>query len=165
MECWYLAQIKPNSHRIAVRNLNRQGFKTFLPMYEVTRRKGLRFTTDVTPLFPGYIFVSIDGQSAPWRKINNTMGISRLVSFSGAPTPIPVELISSLMRRYDKEGKVLYQTPFSPGDSVEVLSGPFANFVATVEEIDAGQRISVLMDFMGQRARLHLKPDQVKVAQ
>ena len=35
---WYIVQFKPNSHKIAVRNLERQGFGTFLPMHEVTRR-------------------------------------------------------------------------------------------------------------------------------
>ena len=34
---WYVVQFKPNSHKIALRNLQRQGFETFLPMHEVTR--------------------------------------------------------------------------------------------------------------------------------
>ena len=35
---WYIVQFKPNSHKISVRNLQRQEFETFLPMHEVTRR-------------------------------------------------------------------------------------------------------------------------------
>jgi len=33
---WYLIQFKRNSHRIAEQNLNKQGFKTFLPLQEIT---------------------------------------------------------------------------------------------------------------------------------
>jgi hypothetical protein len=60
MNQWYLIQFKPNSHRVAERNLHRQGFQTFLPMQKITRRKASRFVSDLKPLFPGYMFVSVD---------------------------------------------------------------------------------------------------------
>ncbi len=63
MNHWYLIQFKPNSHRLAERNLLRQGFETFLPMQEVTRRKASRFVNDLRPLFPGYMFVSVNSVS------------------------------------------------------------------------------------------------------
>ena len=50
---WFLAQMKPNSHDIANRNLTRQGFETFLPLQEETRRTRGRFVTRRRPLFPG----------------------------------------------------------------------------------------------------------------
>ena len=53
---WYIVQFKPNSHKIAVRNLQRQGFETFLPMHEVTRR---------TAAVRGYMFVACDPETAP----------------------------------------------------------------------------------------------------
>ena len=52
---WYLAQLKPNAHRIAERNLRRQEFETFLLPVEVTRRKSTTFVNELRPLFPGYI--------------------------------------------------------------------------------------------------------------
>ena len=48
---WYIVQFKPNSHKIAVRNLQRQGFEIFLPMHEVTRRTAAKFETVIRPLF------------------------------------------------------------------------------------------------------------------
>lgn len=57
---WFLAQLKPNSVKIAERNLKRQGFRTFLPVEEVTKRANSKFVTAVRPMFPGYIFVSFD---------------------------------------------------------------------------------------------------------
>ena len=48
---WFLAQFKPNGHRIAERNLNRQGFRTFLPLQEETRRQRSKFTTTLRPFF------------------------------------------------------------------------------------------------------------------
>ena len=48
---WYIVQFKPNSLKIAVRDLQRQGFETFLPMHEVTRRTAAKFETVIRPLF------------------------------------------------------------------------------------------------------------------
>ena len=165
MNHWYLIQFKPNSHRLAERNLNRQGFETFLPMQEITRRKASRFVNDLKPLFPGYMFLSVESEMAPWRTINSTIGVSRLVSFEGKPKPLPLQIVSGLMLRCDGAGKILPPKTLSVGDSVELLTGPFANFIATVDTIDPEQRIWVLMDFMGQRTRMQITHDQLQLSE
>ena len=164
MNHWYLIQFKPNSHRSAERNLHRQGFETFLPMQKVTRRKVSRFVSDLKPLFPGYMFVSVNSGLAPWRTINSTIGVSKLVSFEGKPKPLPLQLISGLMLRCDASGTLLSPKSLNEGDSVEMLTGPFANFIATVDRIDPEQRIWVLMDFMGQQTRIQVSANQLQLA-
>ena len=164
MNQWYLIQFKPNSHRLAERNLQRQGFETFLPMQKITRRKASRFVSDLKPLFPGYMFVSVNSELGPWRTINSTIGVSRLLGFEGKPKPLLLQLISGLMLRCDASGTLLPPKCLSEGDSVEMLTGPFANFVATVDTIDPKQRIWVLMDFMGQKTRMQVTADQLQLA-
>lgn len=158
---WFILQFKPNSHRVAERNLHRQGFETFLPMREVTGRKTNHFKSDLSPLFPGYMFVAADPETGPWRKINSSYGVSKLVSFDAKPAPVPLNLISGLMLRCDGSGLLLPARELSPGEKVEVLSGPFANFIATVDTIDSERRIWVLMEFMGRSSRVVLGRDQV----
>jgi transcriptional antiterminator RfaH len=75
-----LAQFKPKCHRIAERNLERQGFQSFLPMQEETRRVRGKFTALMRPLFPGYLFVAFDKARGGWQAVNSTYGITRLVS-------------------------------------------------------------------------------------
>jgi transcriptional antiterminator RfaH len=153
---WYIVQFKPNSHKIAVRNLKRQGFETFLPMCEVTRRTGVKFETVIRPLFAGYMFVACDPEQAPWRQINSTYGISHLLSFGGGPKPMPETLITGLCARCDNVGKVMPLENFQAGQSVEMRSGPFANFIATVEQMASGARVWVLLDFMGKETRVRV---------
>ena len=124
---WFLLQYKPNSHRLALRNLHRQGFETFLPMQDVTQRHSTKFVQQRRPLFPGYMFVSFALDIASWHKINSTVGVARLVSFDGQPKALPPD-------------------QFAPGDELQVMSGPFAEYVATIETIDAEQRIWLLME-------------------
>lgn len=133
-------------------------------MQKITRRKASRFVSDLKPLFPGYMFVSVNTELAPWRAINSTIGVSRLVSFEGRPKPLPLQLISGLMLRCDVSGVLPPPKSLSQGDHVEMLAGPFANFIATVDTIDPEQRIWVLMDFMGQKTRIQVIADQLQLA-
>ena len=165
MHHWYLIQLRPNSYRIAEHNLNQQGFKTFLPMQEVTKRCGSKFRNSIKPLFPGYMFVSVGINSAPWKKINSTLGVVRLVSYSGRePTRLPADIVKGLMSRCDTFGKLLPPKKILSGDTVKILKGAFASFVATVENIDSKQRIWVMMELMGRRTRTHVKPGQIELS-
>ena len=160
---WYIVQFKPNSHKIALRNLQRQGFETFLPMHEVTRRTAAKFETAIRPLFAGYMFVACDPKQAPWRLINSTYGISRMLSFAkDGPKPMPGALIAGLRARCDNVGKVAPLENFEAGQSVEMHSGPFANFIATVDQMASDARVWVLLDFMGKKTRAQVNQQQIR---
>ena len=151
---WFILQFKPNSHHQAIKNLTQQGFETFLPLHDTTSRKASRFITTNQPLFPGYMFITFDKAEPKWHKINNTYGVSRLVTFNSTLKSIPTTFIDNLMNRYDLSGKLLPVKKLQKGDQVKVLKGPFANFIATVEKYETDQRIWVLMDLMGRRTKI-----------
>jgi len=67
------------------------------------------------------------------------------------------------MARCDTQGRVLPPDQFALGDELQVMSGPFAEYVATIETIDAEQRIWLLMEFMGQKTRMAVWPEQVQL--
>lgn len=159
---WFLAQLKPNSVKIAERNLKRQGFRTFLPVEEVTKRAKSKFVTTERPMFPGYIFVSFDVTTGAWRAINSTNGITRLVSFGKDPASVPLDIISGLMFRCDEKGKLMSPKLLNPGDQVAITHGPFADFIAEVEKIDLERRVWVLMDLMGSKTRVAVDAGQVR---
>ena len=159
---WFLAQLKPNCHNIAAKNLDRQGFKAFLPMEEVALTRSGRFTTAMRPLFPGYIFVAFDAAREFWRKVNSTYGITRLVSFGNNPKAVPPDLVSQLMLRCDAKGKLLPQRSLKPGDRVTLTKGPFANFLAEVEKIAPDRRVWLLMDIMGAQTRVSAGAEQLR---
>jgi transcriptional antiterminator RfaH len=158
---WFLVQFKPNAQNVANRNLQQQGFETFLPLHEVTRRHGARFVRDLRPLFPGYMFIRLDPDVAPWRKVNSTQGVSRIVQFSDALAPVPGDLMTRLLERCDESGRVRTAETIVEGQTLEVIDGPFSSFVGTVEKVDAQKRVWLLFEFMGQGMRIHLNPNQV----
>jgi transcriptional antiterminator RfaH len=151
---WFILQFKSNSHHLAAKNLNRQGFETFLPLHGVTSRKLSQFINTSKPLFPGYMFIRFDRTESEWHKINNTYGVSRLITFNSILKSIPTSFVDSLMKRYDLSGKLLPILKMGKGNKVEILEGPFANFIATVEKYESEQRIWLLMDLMGRKAKI-----------
>ena len=162
---WYLAQVRPNSFQIAERNLVRQGFPLFCPTQEETRRRAGRFVRVTQPLFPGYLFVAFNPVSSAWRAINSTYGVSRLVNFGDhVPARVPQDLVTRLMARCDETGRLLPPEVLKAGDNVHLLSGPFAQFVATVESLAPQQRVWVLLDFLGGQKRVSVDVAQLRSA-
>ena len=47
---------------------------------------------------------------------------------------------------------------------MQVLRGPFANFVAKVEEISPDQRVWILIDLLGQSSRISVTKDAIALA-
>ena len=151
---WFILQFKQNAHHKANKNLSQQDFETFLPLNNTTSRYASRFINTNRPLFPGYMFITFDRKKSKWHKINNTYGVSRLVTFNSILKSIPTSFVNSLMKQYDSTGKLLPMQKLKKGDQVTVLKGPFANFIANVEEYETDQRIWVLMDLMGRRTKI-----------
>ena len=161
---WFILQFKPNSHHQASRNLTNQNFDTFLPLYNFTSRKKNHFTNVTRPLFPGYMFVSFDRKNTVWSKINNTYGVSRLITFNDILKSIPNSFINDLKYRCDLSGKLMPEKKLIKGDQVKVLHGPFTNLIATVESLDANQRIWILMDLMGRKIKVEAKLNELQLS-
>lgn len=152
---WYLVQSRPNQSHIASRNLRRQGIEFFLPMQRAALRRRGRIAEAVRPLFNGYFFVTFDPARPEWRAINTTPGVLRLVRFgAGYPKQVPSALVIGLMLRCDEAGVLRPPQDLGPGDAVRIVSGPFVDFVATVESVLPARRVTLLLDLMGRPTRV-----------
>ena len=149
----YVVQIKPYSYEKSNRNLHQQGFETFLPMLEATRRKSSRFFNNLLPLFPGYMFVAFDPYKTHWYKVNSIFGVSKLLNFNGKPGEIPIDFILGLKNRCDINGKLLLPNGLKKGNKIEIITGTFLHFIAKIENVDKEKRIWAMMTFMGQSRR------------
>ena len=157
---WYLVQVKPNALRRAQTNLERQGFRCFTPRQRHSFRRSGEFVTADLPVFPGYLFVTLNPANGSWRVINSTYGVARIVSFGAVPAPLPDGLMQALLARYGDlcEGPDA-SIDLRVGEDVVIREGPFADFVATVEAIDPERRVHLLIDFMGRHSRVTVEGD------
>ena len=110
------------------------------------------------------MFIRFDKAESEWHKINNTYGVSRLITFNSILKSIPTTFVDNLMMRYDSSGKLLPIIELKKGDNVTVLKGPFANFIASVEKYEADQRIWILMDLMGRKTKMQTLSDNLTLS-
>jgi transcription elongation factor/antiterminator RfaH len=156
-ERWFLAHTLPKSEWKAELHLGAQGFKTYLPRIQKTIRHARQLRTVRAPLFPRYLFVILDLGRDRWLSVRSTVGVSHLfTSEEGRPVPVPVGIVESLIERSDA-GLTQLGSSLVKGQHVRILSGPFANFVGTLERLDAAGRVQVLLEMMGTAVpvRLH----------
>ena len=156
---WYLVQCKPNAAQIAVRNLENQSFASFLPQQEITKRKGRIFKRQIRPLFPGYLFVQLCPDQGPWRQVNNTRGVARLVCLGAEPSVVPNEIVDALMARCVKQSishrtSETQSSQLRAGNQARVIQGPFSEFIATISEIEPNNRINILIEVMGKTTKV-----------
>ena len=157
---WYLLQHKPNKQNIALENLKRQGFKTFYPLLENTKRTNSRFKNSFLPVFPGYIFVFFNIKNSKWIKIKYTIGVSRIVGFNSMPSEVPIEIVLSLQQKYNRSHEFLSAKNIKIGVNTKILKGPLSGFMGKIEEYDANRRIKILLESMGNQKRISINVDK-----
>lgn len=149
-EAWYVYKAQAGREALAEQHLVNQAFKVFSPKLKVTRRTGGRLTDAIRPLFSGYGFVSFDGSARRWRSINGTRGVSYLICSSDRPLPVPADFMDGLIRLSGEGGVIAMNNAqlcerLKPGDTVELVSGPFAGQVGELVRMNASGRIRVLL--------------------
>lgn len=152
---WYAVHAHAHCENKAVAHLQRQGFETYLPRYLKRRRHARRIETVAAPVFPRYLFVSIDVATQRWRAIQSTVGVVGLVRNGDALAPVPPQVIAALKQREDERGFIqLSDKPrFAPGDQVRVVDGIFSDCFGMFEGSDQ-DRVSILLDLLGRKVRL-----------
>jgi transcriptional antiterminator RfaH len=147
---WYVAQTLPRKEELARQNLSRQRFAAFLPRYKATRHHARRRYDVMAPLFPGYLFVRFDPDEAPWRSINGTIGVLRLVGPRQArPLAMPASAVDNIMARCRDGVMISLIECLEPGAVVRVMSGPFADRLVRIEALDGQERVRVLLNILG----------------
>jgi transcriptional antiterminator RfaH len=163
---WYVVQTQANAEHKAVAHLGRQGFTTYLPRYLKRRRHARRVEIVPRPLFPRYLFVSIDVGVQRWRSIYSTVGVSSLLGTSDEPLAVAGEVVEALRRRENGAGFVkLDQRPhFSMGQKIRVLEGVFTDLLGLYDGMPDHDRVAVLLDLLGRKVRILVDAEAVAAA-
>jgi transcriptional antiterminator RfaH len=148
-ERWFLVHTQPNSERKAELHLGAQGFRTHFPQIQKTIRHARQLRTVRAPLFPRYLFLILDLNRDRWLSVRSTIGVSSLFTCGDRPVPVPKGVVEALIARTNETGLALFDAGLTTGQTVRILSGPFADFVGTLERLDTAGRVRVLLTMMG----------------
>lgn len=101
-------------------------------------------------LFPGYLFVEMIMTDDAWYVVRNTPGVTGFIGSSGGgakPFPVAQEEIDSILRRIG-QGERKVNVDFTIGDSVKILSGPFAGMEGTVDAMNDQSQIATVLTIL-----------------
>jgi len=153
---WYAAQVQPRKERLALAHLQRQRFVTYSPIVQRTRRSRGRSVSAAEPLFPGYVFVALDCEREPWRSVNGTIGVLRLVSFGMHPALLPRGFVEQLQDLAGEDGDVRFDEALQPGDGVRIVGGPFDGLCGLLASGGARERVTVLLQMLAGETKVTL---------
>jgi len=155
MKRWYVAQTQAHAEERARVNLERQGFSTYLPRYRRERRHARRRDTVKAPLFPGYIFVELDLERAPWRSINGTFGVTQLVCRGERPAAVPAGVVEEITGRAGEDGLIeLQPAALRKGEALRIVSGALADCRGLFERMADRDRVILLLDLLGRTVQV-----------
>lgn len=160
---WYLVYTKPRQEETALTNLARQGYGVYLPKVRQTRKRQGRRTAVVEPLFPRYLFISLDAQTDNWGPIRSTLGVASLVRFGHEPAKVPDDLVTFLQKQEGEGGLHVWAEPtFEAGDRVSVAEGVFQGYKGILLAKTSRERVVVLLDILGKQVRAQLPSAQLE---
>ncbi len=146
---WVLIYTKAKQEKKANENLQRQGFKTFLPLIAPNNKNSE--PKYLVPVFPRYLFAKINLESDNWSSINNSYGVSQIVMFSEKFTSIPDNIIKLIRSKLNKDGvykEDISTVDYQKGDTVFIKEGRFAGIDAIFLSKKSKDRVRLLLTLL-----------------
>ena len=160
----YENRVKTNlMSRIQSMNVDDKIFEVIIPMEDVMEIKQGRKQVVQKKVFPGYLLVRMYLDDDSWYVVRNTPGVTGFVGSGAKPTPLSDREIDKILQVKPEDKKKLKpRLEFEEQESVRVISGPFANFTGTINEINVDQsKLKVLVNIFGRETPVELGFDQV----
>jgi transcription antitermination factor NusG len=129
-EQWFAAYTFSCQEKRVAQHLATRGIEFFLPVHRNIShwKNGLRMLIE-KPLFPGYVFVKIDGREKI--RVLELSGVHSIVGVGPQPIPLPYEEIEALRRGLassNAEPHPMVKT----GERVMIRNGPLAGMTGIV---------------------------------
>ena len=113
--------------------------------------------------FPGYVLAKMEMTDETWYLVTKT---PKVTGFLGGKNPTPItEAEANRILNQVQEGveHVKSSVKYEIGEQVQVIDGPFASFVGSVEEVDTEkERLKVSVSIFGRATPVDLDYGQVK---
>jgi transcriptional antiterminator NusG len=146
---WYVATVQRGKEAAIQVGLRLHGVEVFNPEIVAVRRG----RTQWEPLFPNYLFCSLDLESGLWPRIRWARGLRYFLGAEHTPTPVPDSLMEEIKARVERWNDGGWESAFKSGDRVRIGDGALSSLEAIFTRYLPGrQRCEVLVSLVG---RLH----------
>lgn len=161
----YEQKVKVNIEHLAALEGHRDDVaEVVIPQETFMEVKGGKKRTTSRNLMPGYILVHINAEDKVFELIKKINGVSGFVGNGETPIALSQQEVDNILKvSEEKAEKPKAEIRFQRGEQVKVIEGPFANFIGTVEEIDAEKsKLKVMVSIFGRPTAVELNLLQVE---
>ena len=136
-----------------------------VPTEEVIEENGDKKKVVQHKIFPGYVIIKMIMTDESWYIVRNTRGVTGFVGPGSEPIPLTAAEIKAMgidlpedkpRERIEFKGQV--------GDSVIILSGPFAEMQGKIKNInDSRQELTIVVDMFGRETPAEVNFGDVRI--
>ena len=170
---WYVVRAISGKERKAKEYLESEimhmGIKELIPQILIPMEKVLQLRNGKKVVkernfFPGYILIEAALNAD---LVGTIIQIPNVIGFLGGdnPTPLRESEVNKILGKVDEmteQGEIL-SNPFTIGESVKVMDGPFNDFTGVIEEInEEKKKLKVMVKIFGRRTPIELNYMQVE---
>ena len=142
---------------VANRGLQDKISEIIIPMEEEIEIKDGKQKTSIKKVFPGYVLIKMIMTNETWYVVNNIKGVFDFVGVGDKPLPLTEEEMQSLGI------EDVVNVDFSVGDTVRIITEPFYNYTAVIEEITKDKnRVKVIVNMFGRDTIMDLEFNQIQ---
>lgn len=156
----YENKVKANLEtRIKSMHMEDRIFEVHIPMEDVVEIKNGKKVTVPRKVFPGYILVRMILDDDSWYAVRNTPGVTGFVGGNNKPTPLSRREVERFLgvKEEAEQAKPRFKPAWEVGESVRVVTGPFADFNGIIEDINLDQsKVTVLVNIFGRDTPVEL---------
>ncbi len=168
---WYVAYTEPRQENLAVANLQRQGFLTYLPLYKTGKKKSSKSAAcgsaparvGYEPMFPRYMFFKPSSHKQSISTVRSTRGINSIVRFGPNFALVQPDILAAIQeherqRSREEPGDI---GSLEPGCRIRLNDAALNGLEGLVHSVST-QRVIVLMEILGRQTRVKLPQHQVE---
>lgn len=134
-------------------------FEVAVPTEEYMDNKAGKKKIKERKLFPGYVLVKMIVNDESWYLVRNTRGVTGFVGPGSKPVPLTEVEVKAL----GVKDTVLPSVDVEVKDTVKVTSGPFENFMGTVDSLNLEKRkVKVFVSMFGRETLVELDFEQIE---
>src|SRR5512136_302342 len=146
------------------RNMESQFGRIVIPVENLVKVKKGKRVVEEKRLYPGYIVIEMEPTDEALRLVNSVTGVTHFLGSKNKPSPLSEEEVKALLNQVEEsKNKVVTKIPFTKGERVTVIDGPFTDFIGTVEEVfPEREKVKVMVVIFGRPTPIELGFHQLK---
>jgi len=159
----YENKVKMNlEKRVESMNMEEKIFRVLVPMEDEIEFKNGKQKVTKRKVYPGYVLVEMELTDDSWYVVRNTPGVTGFVGTGTKPIPLLDKEVVKILKQMGMD-EVHTRIDFEINQSVQVIAGPFKDFVGVVREILADKgKLRVEVSMFGRETPVELEFTQVQ---